>query len=109
MGRKGSTAWQRALGIGNTLERDVAARLDPTTRNILEDLSRTAGLRTDQARADLIRLMRWHIGRGPQPMLEPTLDRIKLHDQAVTRRRAWELVDENRRYLPPVNEDTRPQ
>lgn len=78
--------------------------LDPNTARVIRDLAANSGA-ADKARPYLIRRMRYHIGRAALPVCPTELNPYG----PWLRRRAWDLVDEARRRLPPVLDETEPR
>lgn len=78
---------------------------NPSTRAIVGELSRTAGVQGTPAVVFLIRRMSYHLGLGGTPTPPSSLHGMT----GWVERRAWEVLEENRHRLPALREDTCPK
>lgn len=83
---------------------DPRYAIDLPTMSAIRDLAAHSGV-APAGRPLLIRCIRYYLGKGPAPTA--TAD-VRKHADWI-RRRAWELVDDNRHRLPPVEEDRKPR
>jgi hypothetical protein len=81
------------------------SKLTEPTRATIEHLVRVSGVATPPAQLYLARRLSWHLGaiRSAVPPSGIAGDTVAFVD-----RRAAELIDANRRRLPPVIESTMP-
>lgn len=100
---------ERALGrtIGRR-SREQPAEIDPGVYLELRRMVFESGITGDDRQAELVMMMRWHLGLLPphqKPMIRSGLSAVDQYTAELIARRAWELVDENRRRLPAVEHE----
>ena len=95
------------MSVNTDLERATRG-LEPALAAELRRLARLSGIGNgqDQATAYVARRMAWHVGAAPMPTTAPSSLRGSATRTAIrgmAERRAWELVTEHHRRLPPID------
>jgi hypothetical protein len=79
--------------------------IDAPTRTIIRELVAQSGAKPGPAQVYIAKRIRYHLGAGNPPAPPRELDGLA----EWADRRAWDLVDQARRRLPPIRNETEPR